>query len=276
MPFKQFKSRSSNAESGMHHVEELAVILSDANDVISKSHNPISNQYKTDPRGNAALPSFVENILKSLDTQKQRYLDLQQRNSDLQQQISKMSLEAKYGKKQMAREIEEIKETYLGELARAEHDYNVAMAKMKKQWNEDIGLRVDGQKEMAGSYEVKLQRLRQAHALQISSLHEALLAPVTSFTPLTESECHQSINKARRQVHILAFDIVDYDRTKLGVAFDQVDFIKQVDERDEKLILESYIWLIIVRMVFSTPFAVFGEYGDIFNVAWTNLFGSSK
>jgi predicted DNA binding CopG/RHH family protein len=236
----------------------MMTILSDTNDVIKRSSNPMSNQYHHDMRGQAALPSFTDGVLKNLETQIQQNSNLKEQINNMQQQIRDMSQKAEEDMMKKVREIEEMNRSHLFQVSKMEDEKKEALITMRSQWDEDARQR------------------GAAHNSEKLLLQGELLAPIAGFTPLTDSECQRSMNDFRRKIHTLAFGIAGYDATKLGITFNQVDFIRRVDKRYEKLVLESYIWLVIMDMVFSTPFKVFGEYGDTFALAWTSLFAPSK
>jgi hypothetical protein len=125
-------------------------------------------------------------------------------------------------------------------------------------------------------HEQLLRSISRAHDEEKLLLQGELLAPISGFTPLTDQECKQKMDDISRKVHTLAFGPSNYDSQKLGTAFDQVSYIQQTEKRGHKFVLESYIWSVLEDMVFSTPFKVFGEYGNRYSLVWEELFGDSK
>jgi hypothetical protein len=140
----------------------------------------------------------------------------------------------------------------------------------------DYQRQLDDQKHrLETDYEKQLHEQKVKLENDKAVLSKGLLATVDRFQPITDHMLGSRFMQLKGSVRTLARSPLD-DAEGLGEAFDQRAFAQIAPRRHHKFILESTFWSILVDGIFSTPFRVFGSYGEHFAHTWSQLFQKRK
>ncbi len=120
------------------------------------------------------------------------------------------------------------------------------------------------------------RKLKESHNMEKSRLQNALLTTVDGFKPMADAVCKAHLEDLRSSIHTLAFLDVDIGPENPGGLESQVALLQSPERKDYKNALEGCIWQIIFKGVFSTPFSVFGSYGEALMATWAQLFETGR
>lgn len=113
----------------------------------------------------------------------------------------------------------------------------------------------------------------QHERLKVKAAEEDMRMSVDYFQALQDDELRNRFYKLSIEVENLsrlppASDFI-YRVKMMGIDIPSLDVLPG---RDQKLLLQSILWTVIVNGIFRTPFQVFGTYGDSVFQTWTTLF----
>jgi hypothetical protein len=113
------------------------------------------------------------------------------------------------------------------------------------------------------------------HQTTISTLQSEMLAAGSRFQPITDSSWKNRLGLIRTLVHSLAHSSPVIDAREYGHVIDRAEFA-QTTEGKEMYLLDASIWKILLDGIFSSPFRVFGKYGEIIMSHWEQIFGAGE
>ncbi|KAF4631948.1 hypothetical protein G7Y89_g6188 [Cudoniella acicularis] len=123
--------------------------------------------------------------------------------------------------------------------------------------------------QLNASWQSRKDRLDE----NIRRLQISLIAPMDDFQLLADDKAQNRLEDLRAAVRTLARTATEgMDSERLGDVFGQSEFVRFGKKTGRKYILESLLWSIVARGLFSNPFTVFGELGKHFTLTWTRLY----
>ena len=131
---------------------------------------------------------------------------------------------------------------------------------------------VDAVARLEDAHQAAVARLNDT----IATLQSELFIPGTHFQPLTDSECKSRLGLIRTRVHSLARSYRLNDGHAYGDLFNQAEFVRSTEGKDYMYVVDASIWKVLFNGVFSSPFRVFGQHGEMFTASWEQLFGTGK
>ena len=118
-------------------------------------------------------------------------------------------------------------------------------------------------------YEEENKKLRS----DLGDIQRGMLTNVDGFQPETDSSLKTRFEELGNRIAALTKGINTAD---FGEALGNSDFANSVPKRHRKFLVESRLWEILSARIFCTPFALFGESGNVCSQLWMELFSESK
>jgi hypothetical protein len=165
-------------------------------------------------------------------------------------------------------QIQYAQSSHAREKARLKENHEKEVDDQQNRHDREIAELVDG-------YEKRLDDQKATLENEKGILLKGLSNAANRFQPTPDSEFQNRFKDLKGLVGTLARSPMDVDGTTLGQAFDQPAFVQYAPRRHHKFLLESSLWVILMEGIFSTPFKVFGDYGEHLAATWGQLFQSS-
>jgi hypothetical protein len=184
-----------------------------------------------------------------------------------------------YAQSSHAREKARLKENHEKEVDDQQNRHDKQITDMASGYEERLyGRQTQYDREIAelvDGYEKRLDDQKVTLENEKGILLKGLSNAANRFQPTPDSEFQNRFKVLKGLVGTLARSPMDVDGTTLGQAFDQLAFVQYAPRRHHKFLLESSLWVILMEGIFSTPFKVFGDYGEHLAATWGQLFQSS-
>lgn len=189
-------------------------------------------------------------------------------SKDLQQQMEKMDRSHQSELKIMHEKMNQKELGWVSVLSKQKNDHKDKIDTLKIVHKDKI--------DSLGAVHKELLMEKQKLEEEKARLQDALLSAADKFRPISDRDFEFQFNVLKNSVATLARSPLKVDAERLGEAFGQSDFVRTLDKRHYKFVLESAIWATLVNGIFSTPFKVFGPYGERFTAAWIQFISISK
>ncbi|KAF1969592.1 hypothetical protein BU23DRAFT_394040, partial [Bimuria novae-zelandiae CBS 107.79] len=129
---------------------------------------------------------------------------------------------------------------------------------------------------------VSLQNKEKSLREQVGALQQELLSNVYKAGIVSDEYFTQefrwlatSIKTLSRNIHFPSdLHLFDIHEFKSAVLLKDVEEAAWNGRGRKKAVMESFIWSALITAVFSSPFGIFGPYGNEVNGFWTNIFGN--
>jgi hypothetical protein len=193
-------------------------------------------------------------------------------SKDLQQQMEKMDRSHQSELKNMHEKVNQKELEWVSVLSKQENDHKHKIDTLEIVHKDKIDTLEIVHKDKIDALGAVHKELEEEKA----RLQDALLSAADKFRPISDRDFAFQFNVLKNSVATLARPPLEVDAERLGEAFGQIDFVRTLHKRHYKFVLESAIWATLVNGIFSTPFKVFGPYGERFTAAWIQFNSISK